>query len=891
MKATGTLPLLLLASAGIGSLNAQFATPKPEVRRALPVTPAATPSPVPVMKALPVERFGTPYPAAASVATPRPVTSQAQPAPPLAPVAIPTTTPTAPSGIALTPPASPSPLLPAKPLPSTTPAPDAAGSIRIAPVQAADPATLAASQLAVADGFYGLKQPAAAVPEYEKFMIMAPKNAEGREKALYRLGEAQRQMGSAPAAEATFLRLLSEYPSGQFAPSSSFRLGELREARGNYPNAADNFALTAKNAGDPAIRLAATYHQALCLEKSGRATEAEPLFQSLLEEPPSTGNVKTPTQAENPYRIPTLLHLASKALAAGDKEKALGYDNLILAATGDGETFGETAMKAAQLQAELGRPQEARKLFEKVIASKDAGRWKAVASLGALRLAAQSGEDNAVLKISEAALAADSENKPEILLLRANALRKKGQNAKALEAYDMILREYPRSTAAAQAPFQRLLAMHAARNPGLLTEIDQYLLTASDPGDRARAQLLKAEETLRQGKYADAALLYHGINAESLPSSAKPDILYKAAWSLLQAGDQPNGISALTRFLETYPDEERAPAALAQRALLKQQQKDFEGALSDFTLLSERYPKSSERELALQQKALLLGQLQRNSEMVATFTQLLADYPKSTAAPQAHYWIGVTALDEKDHAKALPELTLARSGDPKQFGERAGLRILLCNFHLGNAAEAAREAAALKPGLIPPEIGRWLGQKSLETGDNAKAEHFLAPLVKEGLPGASDPELQGMLATSLAAQGKYREAQAPAAACLKMARDPASRARALLVTADIQRSMRNLQEATTMAEEAMLLQPEGAINAEARLLCGDILAAKQDHTAAAKAYMTVALLNDDDVLARKALTRAAEAYRKAGNAAEAQKTLEELRNRGAHVPVSATPKP
>jgi hypothetical protein len=55
--------------------------------------------------------------------------------------------------------------------------------------------------------------------------------------------------------------------------------------------------------------------------------------------------------------------------------------------------------------------------------------------------------------------------------------------------------------------------------------------------------------------------------------------------------------------------------------------------------------------------------------------------------------------------------------------------------------------------------------------------------------------------------------------------------------------------------------------------------------------MTVALLNDDDVLARKALTRAAEAYRKAGNAAEAQKTLEELRNRGAHVPVSPTPKP
>ncbi len=94
-----------------------------------------------------------------------------------------------------------------------------------------------------------------------------------------------------------------------------------------------------------------------------------------------------------------------------------------------------------------------------------------------------------------------------------------------------------------------------------------------------------------------------------------------------------------------------------------------------------------------------------------------------------------------------------------------------------------------------------------------------------------------------------------------------------------------------MAEEAMLLQPEGAVNAEARLLSGDILASKQDYNAAAKAFVTVAVLNDDDLLARKALTKAAEAYRKAGNVAEAQKTLEELRNRSTHVPVSATPKP
>lgn len=856
------LPLLpLLLAAGAVRIGAQETNPvAPEVRRAIPVAPvvSAESTPIPVMKAVRIDRFGTPYPTATPVSSASTATI-------------------------------PSAAIPQAPQPSCPPVSDPAGSIRIAPATSLDPAAQTAAQLAVADGFYARKQPGAAVPEYEKYLIMVPKNAEGRERAIYRLGESQRQMGSSPAAEATFLRLISEYPSGQFVPSASFRLGEFRESQGNYPNAADNFALTAKSATDPAIRLTATYHQALCLEKSGRSREADPLFQSLLTSPKS--GEKGAASVENDYRIPILLHLGETAAGAGNKEKALECYLQILSSGGDGEAFGEAAIRAAQLQADLGKPDEARKLFEKVLSAKNTGHWRDIASLGALRLASLSGDEEGVLKYSANALAADSENKPEILLLRANALRKKGQNAKALELYDVILREYPGSTAAGQAPFQRLLALHASRNPGLLTEIDQYLLTASDPSDRARAELLKAEETLRLGKYTDAALLYHRIQTENLPPSAKPDILYKVAWALLQGGDTANGMTALNRFLETYPDEERAPAALAQRALIKQQQKDFEGALADFGQLAERYPKSTERELALQQKALLLGQLQRNPEMVATFAQLLGDYPKSTAAAQAHYWIGITALDEKNYPKALAELTLARSGDQKQFGERAGLRILLCNYYLGNASEASKEAAALKPSLIPPEVGRWLGQKALDSGENAKAERFLSPLVKEGLPGASDPDIQGMLAASLTAQGKYREAQAPAAFCLKMARDPVSRAKALLVAAEIQRSIRNLQEATAMAEESMLLQPEGPVNAEARLLSGDILATKQDYNAAAKAYMTVAVLNDDDVLARKALTKASEAYRKAGNTAEAQKTLEELRNRAAHVPVSATTNP
>jgi TolA-binding protein len=392
------------------------------------------------------------------------------------------------------------------------------------------------------------------------------------------------------------------------------------------------------------------------------------------------------------------------------------------------------------------------------------------------------------------------------------------------------------------------------------------------------------------GKYKEAAQLYHDIPVGSLPTDTKPDILYKEAWALVQSGDQSAAIAALTRFLETYPSEARASAALAQRALLKEQQKDFTGALADYTLLQENYPKSTERELALQQKALILGQQQQNKEMIETFKLLLSDYPKSAAAPQAHYWIGWAALENKDYPTAVSELTQARSGDPKQFGERGGLRILLAEYYQNHAVEATREAAALKSSLIPPEIGRWLGLKALETGNYAGAERFLKPLVLDGLPGALDSEIQGTLASAMIAEGKFQEAQMPAAVCLKLARDPASRARALIVAAKIQRSLKNISQASSMTEEAMLLQPEGPINAEARILSGDLLASKKDYDGAAKAYMTVAVLNDDPVLTPRALSHAVDAYRRAGKMNEAQKTLEELQKRFPNTPVPPMPK-
>ena len=847
-------------------ITPQLSTVEPEVRRALPVsasdavhtdpTAPSSPQPITILRAIPVNTL----------------IKEKIPAPPR-------------------PTATPAPIHPAEESPGTPPGPttaaapaipsqvsDPEGSIRIGPSGSGDPAAVIAGQLQLAEGLYSHKKPEEAVPEYEKFLAMSSKDTTGRERALYHLAESQRLMGSTAAAEATLQRLLEENPSGEFKSAAQFRLGELNAADGNLVAAADLFSQAGKGAKEPPIQKAAQWQEALCREKSGQKDKAKALFEAIAK-----------STEENPYKTPALFHLAAASLDAGEKQQALAWYSQIISSKSSPVEFSEAAVKSAVIQGQLGNTDEAAKLFQKVASSKDTGSWQSVAALGALRLASQSGDEPTVLKMAGPALAGDSGDKPEILLLQATALRKLGRNKQSLEIYDTILREFPGSKAAALAPFQRLLSLHASRADSLLTEIDQYLLTASDPTDRARAQLLKAEETLRRGKFKDAATLYHQVDTAALPPSSRSDILYKEAWALTQSEDKEGAIGALSHFLESYPDDAKAATALAQRALLRQQKNDLAGALTDFSQLEKHYPKTAERELALQQKALLLGQQQDNKGMVETFTLLLNDYPRSSAAPQAHYWLGWTAMENKDYATAVTELTKARLGDSKQFGERAGLRILLADYYLNQPPEAMREALALPPAMIPPEVGRWLGTKALESGNAAKAERFLSPLVKEGLPGASDSEIQAALASALVAQGIFREAQAPSSTYLKRSRDPSSRARALLVSASIQRSMNNIPQASPMIDEALLLQPEGPINAEARIQSGDLLFASHDYSGAAKAYVTVAVLSDDPVQTPKALTKAIDSYRRSGNITEAQKTIAELQKRYPNTPVPPAP--
>lgn len=862
-----------------GTLLAQ--QPHPEVRRAIPVNqpdpgtspvsdydnPAwmqkvqPSPTPVPVATPIPIatpipmdsparsvgpEPGFTPYrPTGRVKVNPTPTPSQA---PPPA-VAVPSVAPTAPA------------TQPPPQQPSTAPQADEEGIIRLSPTTAS-----AAQDLDRANSVYARKMYDYAVMEYEKFLVANPSGT-GRDLALFRLGESHRLLGNEAPARAAYEKLLMEYHEGEFVGAGAFRLGEYLYADKLWDAALTQFSVAAKQAGSAEVRLSATYQQARCLEKLKRGPEAIAKYREVAAE-----------KQDNPYQNYARLSLAELAASSGQKKEALEEFGKIAKEEGPAALRAEAAVKAAAIAAELGETKQASAYFDQALGLPDLGEWKVVAALGALRTNYSLGNYAKVTEISDKYSddLAD-EAQAEAWLLAANSYRQQGNARAAKTLYDRLIARYPDAAQSQSARFQQLVSLYQMDDPGLVAAVDEFLKRSDQPKERAQAELLKAEALFKKQNYTEAGPIYARIQTTDLDEDIKGKALMKLGWCQTKTNQFGPAADSYSAYLQKFPKGASALSALAQRGLARQELKNYSGALADFEVLITEHPDAKERELALQQKALILGQQQDYKGMIATFQQLLKDYPKTSAAGQAYFWIGWAQYENKDYQNAITSLEAARKADPAQYGERAGLRIVLCYYYLQDRAALTKALAANKNLEIPAEVSRWLGRKSFEEGDYASAERYLSAVVKDGK--TADPDALIELAEAQIQVNKASEATPHVTEFLKTAREPYTRARGLLAQARIALAARQFDVATKINEDAMLLQPEGPLNAESRMVSASILAAQGKYEDAAKGYLTIAVLYNDPAITPRALEKAAEAYREAGNTFEAAKAQKELQDR------------
>jgi TolA-binding protein len=751
-------------------------------------------------------------------------------------------------------------------------------SAEASPVETAPPAQ---RQLEYADALFGRKLYDLAIPEFEKYLDQYP-NASGRANAYFFLGECYRALNKGSAARKNFQAVLDDYGESAFAGPAAYVLAETAFTEKNYGAALPLFHRAAAKSKEPAVALSARYFEARCLETLDKKDEACGLYQEVID-------AKNP----NPYREDSRLAAASILLSRGKKIDALKQYEALANEAQKPALKAEAAVRGGLIAIDLVQPEKGK--IDKGMVDKatlllqrartpEAGKFRAIAQVGLLRLQYQSGQYAQLLgdyKKDQQKLPDDA--RPEAMLLAANAERQLGHAQEAEAIYDEIIARYPKREDAKDAQYQRLINIYNSDPPALSAAVNEFLATNPTAERADQAKLLQAEALYKQQNFTEAAPVYADLRSSHLSPKLRAEASYKLGLCYIQLKDVPRIVEAFTYYVQAFPDTPQVPAAFAQRAIAYREDKNYDVALADLNTILTKYPGAPEREASLQQKALILGQQGNPKGMSDTFRQLLKEFPKSSAAAQAQYYIGKAAFEAKDYKAAIAALNAARQLSKEQYYDLATVRIVSSYFYLRDRGALTREADAFRAtnpnATVPGEILEWLGIEYYNEKKYAAAEKYLSALGKTENPANTKPDFWFYLGDTESRLQNFAEAENAYGHYLQIATDPAGKAKVLLALGAAKIGAHKADDAQKIAEEIMALQPEGRVNAEARLLAGDVQVERGKFDDAGKAFMGVALLYDDPAITPRALQKAAAAYQRAGKTDEADRAARQLREK------------
>ena len=778
--------------------------------------------------------------------------------------------------LAQPPPGFPRPLPPQPPVSRALPAEQAPE-----PPPAAETEQPEKRQLEYANALFTRKLYDLAIPEYQKYLDEYP-GASGRPNAYFSLGECFRNLNKPSSARTNFQRVLNDYGESEFAGPAAYALAEMAFTQKDYAAALPLFHRSATKSKDAAVALSARYFEARCLEALDRKDEACDIYQQVAE-------AKNP----NPYREDSRETAARIAVARGRKTDALKQYEALSNETQKPALKTEATVRAGLIALDLLQPDKgkidkgmsdkAMTLLQKGRSLPEAGRWRSLAQLGILRLQFQTGQFAQLLNdYKKTQQQLPEEMRAEVILLAANSQRQVGHAKEAEALYREIIDKYPGREEAKEAAFERLINIYNSDPSALPPEVDEFLATDPSAERADQAKLFKAEALYKQQNYPRAAPIFSELRASKLSPKLRAEAAYQLGSCYLQMKDVAGIVEAFGFFVQAFPDNPLASSAYAGRAETYESDKNYDAALSDWNAILAKYPQAREREEALQRKALILGQQQNPKGMSETFRQLLKEFPKSPAASMAYYYIGKAAFEMKDYKTALASLNTARQLDKDRYYVQATIRIISSYFGLHDRGAVTREVdgflAANAAGTIPAEILEWLGIGYYNEKNYAAAEKYLGVLGKIDNPPVK-PDFWFYLGDAAAKQQKFDESETALGKYLQVATDPAGKAKVLLKLGEVKIAAHKPDDAQKIAEQIMVLQPEGQVNAQARLLAGDVQFERGNFDEASKAFMGVALLYDDPAITPRALHKAATAYQRAGNTAEADKVARQLREK------------
>ena len=110
---------------------------------------------------------------------------------------------------------------------------------------------------------------------------------------------------------------------------------------------------------------------------------------------------------------------------------------------------------------------------------------------------------------------------------------------------------------------------------------------------------------------------------------------FEAAMLAIRTGDIESGASRLEAFADKNPQAEKAPVALYNAGLGRQNSGDLLGAVISYSRVSEDYPKSDEAAEAMLRMATCQLKMKKTAAARSIFASLVQRYPSTRAAQSA----------------------------------------------------------------------------------------------------------------------------------------------------------------------------------------------------------------------------------------------------------------
>lgn len=726
-------------------------------------------------------------------------------------------------------------------------------------------------------------------------------------EALFRSGECHREQRQLKQATSYWDQVVSLHPNSKDAPSAAYRLGAISFNQGQNA-AADGD----KNAARPSLLAAARYFT-FCVEKTQtREARLAALYnKSRCHE--LLGDTKLQTEAlhavvavqeNNPYREAALLSLGTLQLQQDKKTESVQAFEQLIATSRDNAVISDASLRLAVLYQEGKRYDEAIAMFQKAVALPETNESsRGIALVGVIQAMSAKQDYDGVIdyynRHSETLPAGHV--RPKVLLLVGHAYRMRKSYARAVEVY-LIIEQYHKDTDEAfEAGYWKLYCFYLLNDKDLGEFangfIARYMPAKGDHEFLSLARLIRADFFFNKGDFNQAAISYTELKIEKLAEKLRPGTVFNMGWAQAESGRHQDAVVTFTRFLTDFPGHAFAAKALARRGMANRDARDLPKAKADFERVTKDFPESDASEVAWLQLGLIGMELKDSKASIIAFETLLKKFPHTPAAAQAQYGIGRGYLDQKSYDKAIPALRRSLELDNKTYFEKASQMLMLCEYASQNVGELAKTVdgyLAAKPvGSVSPNILKWLGLKLYGAEEFKKAARYLGLVATPETPENTEPAVWIYLAMSHLSAGNHDQSIIAADHYLKSNPDPSSKARALITKGRAQLGKGSFGEADKTTQEALAFVKDGKLQAELLILEGDIYnahgddlakqtqidAARAKWQAAAGKYAVPSQVFEDDQVTPEALHKAALTFDKLGDAAQAQKIRQQLKQR------------